>query len=66
MRYSLYKNGAPEVATKARDAAIALLRDIAAGRASLGAPEGAPTPPAAAPSHAAPARVFDDTGLAGY
>lgn len=36
-RHALYKDAAPEEITKARDAAIRLLRDIANGVASLGA-----------------------------
>lgn len=67
VRHSLYTVEAPEPVTQARTAAIALLRDIAAGRASLGpSADGAATPATAAPSFAAPARVFDDAGLAGY
>lgn len=66
-RHGLYKDAAPEPVEKARDAAIALLRDVAAGRASLGPSlEGAATPATAAPSYSSAASVFDDTGLAGY
>lgn len=67
VRHGLYKDAAPETVEKARDAAIALLRDVAAGRASLGpTPEGAATPATAAPSYSSAASVFDETGLAGY
>ncbi|MDP2431269.1 MAG: DUF1320 domain-containing protein [Pseudomonadota bacterium] len=67
VRHSLYKDAAPETVEKARDAAIALLRDVSAGRASLGpSNDGAATPATAAPSYSSVAPVFDDAGLAGY
>lgn len=67
VRHSLYKDVAPETVEKARDAAITLLRDVSAGRASLGSsPEGAATPATAAPTWSTPDATFNAESMSGF
>lgn len=67
-RWRLYDDVAPEHVQKRYDEAMRLLRDAAAGRASLGVSEttGEEKSATGGVKSTAPGRVFNDSSLAGY
>lgn len=67
VRYYLYKDAAPDLIKAQYDEAIARLRDISRGTASLGiTPAGAATPNTASPSWASADPVFSADALSGF
>ena len=67
-RYYLHEEHATETVKARYDAAVRWVRDVAAGKASLGDDDVAPTEPAsgAGPQFEAPERVFSRASLKGY
>lgn len=68
-RYYLWEDGAPDHVRKGFEDAVSDLKRIADGIIALGgaaAASAGASPPGAAPSFERDARVFDDSGLAGF
>lgn len=67
-RFFLYDNQSLPIVQQRRDEAISWLRDVAAGRVSLGLDVAGQlaVAPVGSVKYSANARVFDDTTLAGY